>query len=237
MIADAYLNETPDYSLVREFGARMSKDIAVAVNVYNEPIRQVEACFERICAHLPGASVAVFCNGLRREEIFTLAKYYRYSLTLGENLATNSTWNLWWKRMLEFFHQSGAEICFKFDPDTMVDANPKDFPSSDYFGTVWLSKRYRIPFIQGGITGLSRRAVDSLSQSGLLDLSNSTAVPFSQYQWDGFGDDQHLAMALAFLKIFPSEWEECKSMWKTQVLNKPIRYAIVHPRFYGRHSR
>jgi hypothetical protein len=212
----------------------MNRTIAIAINVYNEPIAQVEACLGRISAHLSEASVAVFCNGLVREDVSALTKRYHYDLVFGENLAANSTWHLWWNRMFDFYRQSGAEVCFKFDPDTMVDMVPKAIPSADSFGTVWMSKRYRIPFIQGGVTGLSGRVVKLLLSTGLLHSSDSAAVPLSQYQWDSFADDQHLSMALASLNILPVPWAECMSLWRTPVLNAPVKYAIVHPRYYSR---
>jgi hypothetical protein len=215
------------------YAARMSKTIAVAVNVYNEPKAQIEACLGRIFAHLSEASVAVFCNGVLRDDIYALIDRYQYTLIGGENLATNSTWNLWWRRMLKVLYDTGAATCFKFDPDTMVDMTPRNIPIADYFGTVWSSKRYGTPFIQGGVTGLSRRAVEVLLSSGVLDTPNSASVPLSQHDWDCFADDQHLAMALSTFEIFPSQWDECKSAWRTPVLNEPAKYAIVHPRYYS----
>lgn len=215
----------------------MSRTIAVAVNVYKEPIAQVEACLGRIYSHLPEAAVRVFCNGVAREDVRELTKCFHYDLVIGKNLAANSTWHRWWKRMLDFYSQAGAEVCFKFDPDTMVDMAPRAIPSADYFGSVWMSKRYRIPFVQGGVTGLSRRALELLIDSGLLDSPDSAAVPLSQYRWDSFADDQHLSMALSFLHIYPAPWEECMSSWKTPVLNNPVKYAIVHPRYYSRQQQ
>jgi hypothetical protein len=51
-----------------------------------------------------------------------------------------------------------------------------------------------------------------------------------------FKDDQLIAEALASVDIQPTAWPECMSLWKCPVLNDPPRYAIVHPRFYGRNK-
>lgn len=205
---------------------------AVAINIYKEPLEQIDACLARVHEHLPGTPVGIFFNGVMRDDVYALAKSYNCSPMLGENFATNARWNLWWMRMLIFLYETRAEICFKFDPDTMVDKTPTEYPNTDYFGTVWMSRRYRIPFIQGGVTGLSRRAIGLLLSSGLLEYPSSEAVPVLQYDWDSFADDQHLAMALLKLRILPSPWKECRSRWKVPVLNESGEYAIVHPRYY-----
>jgi hypothetical protein len=207
----------------------MDKSIAVAVNVYRESGRQVEECLSRIARNLPTAAVTIFLNGGDRPDLTWIAAQHGFRVFKGKNLGTNETWHFWWLRMLCFFHETKSEVCFKFDPDTMVDAAPKAIPASDYFGSIWLSRRYRMPFIQGGITGLSKRAVCRLLDSGLLVRERAPAVA---EPWQGLADDQHLAVFLARLGIGPAPWPECLSQWKMPVTNDRDEYAIVHPRYY-----
>lgn len=205
--------------------------IAVAINVHSESSAQIKACFGRIAANLPAAVVGIFCNGDVSAEIKRIAREHQFLVFPGANLASNITWHLWWLRMLLFFREIQADVFFKFDPDTMVDARPECIPRSDYFGFVSRSRRYRIPYIQGGVTGLSWRCVCSVLDSGLLS-PNGEAPALSEHTWDSFADDQHLAVVLARLHIFPVMWPECKSIWKVSVDNDPVQYAIVHPRYY-----
>ncbi len=209
-----------------------SRAIAIAVNVYREPSRQIAACFERIGKHFASATVGIYCNGIYRGDVEDMGSQFGFHVIFGENLGMNGSWHLWWSRMLRFFLCTNAEVCFKFDPDTMVDAPPEHIPDADYFGSIWTSRRYGIPFIQGGITGLSRNAVELLLTSYLLVSPDRATVPMSPHQLEDFADDQHLAMALGILGIIPFEWKECKSLWKTPVINNPIEYSIVHPRYY-----
>jgi hypothetical protein len=133
--------------------------------------------------------------------------------------------------MLRFFSESGAEVCFKFDPDTMVDGIPRAIPKAQYFGDVWRS-RLGFRFIQGGITGLGGAAIHELLRSRLLEPSLCESwmkgIPISPVLMD----DQLLAMALQKLGVLPSCWSECRSRWKTPVQNDHKEYAIVHPRYY-----
>jgi len=210
----------------------MGSTLAVAVNVYQEPRRQIEECLSRIARNLSTAAVTVFLNGRQRREVECVAEPHGFRVIEGENLGTNVTWSLWWLRVLRFFREANADVCFKFDPDTMVDASPKAIPSADYFGTVWLSRRYRIPFIQGGVTGLSRRAVCNLLDSSLLALEVPGASVVTE-ECQSLADDQYMAMALAKLGIRPTAWTECCSQWRTPVANGSNKFAIVHPRYYS----
>lgn len=201
--------------------------ISVAINVSRESVRQIKECLERIAVNLPRAEVAVFLDGVVRPEIEKLAHNHGFHCIPGENLGNNSDWNRWWIRMLTFFVYSNADVCFKFDPDTMVDARPVLIPTADYFGQVCGD------FVQGGVTGLSRSAVRRLLEFRLLER-----VPGRQRPWleeprtQEFMDDQLIARALAHIGIFPSRWTECRSEWRDPVLNRPLNHAIVHPRYY-----
>jgi hypothetical protein len=208
------------------------RTIAIAINVYVEPIGQLTACLSRIARHFPQALVTAFINGHDRPDLIHVAEQHNTTVVTGDNLARNDTWHLWWLRMLQSFRASHADLCFKFDPDTMVDAVPTCFPDADYFGSVWVSRRYGIPFVQGGITGLSKCAVRRLLASGLLTPTPPT-IPIIEGAWKNFADDQHLAVALAKLGISPTEWPECYSQWKTPVSNECRKHAIVHPRYHG----
>ena len=209
----------------------MDRTIAVAVNVYRESPRQIEECFSRIARNLPAAALTVFLNGKNGLDLKPIAEPYGFRIVEGQNLGTNAMWHFWWLRMLLFFRETKADVCFKVDPDTMVDAAPQAIPDADYFGSIWLSRRYRLPFIQGGITGLSQRAVGRLLDSGLL-LRGNACLPAVSEEWPGLADDQHLGVVLARLGIVPTLWPECRSMWRTPVQNDPAEYAIVHPRYY-----
>ena len=207
-------------------------EIAIALNVYKEPYRQVFECFGRIATNLPSAVVTVFINGIPRPDVCGLAEELGFQIRMGNNFGANSSWHLWWLKMLEFFQDARAATYFKFDPDTMVDANPQAIPENDYFGTVMHSNPWGTPFVQGGITGLSQNAVCRLLKERLLEPGKNkpwmALVPNSC----AFMDDQLIAEALASLNIRASVWQECMSVWKTPVLNDPVRYAIVHPRYY-----
>jgi hypothetical protein len=216
--------------------------VAVAINVHQENARQVEECITRVRNHLSPSSLGVFINGMQRPDLHHLFVRSNAQTILGENYGNNTFWNLWWLRMLKWFGSTDAEVCFKFDPDTMVDARPQLIPSDDYFGDVHRSKiefqRDRhwgdnsVPFVQGGILGLSRTAVNRLLASELLEAacisewcpSISVNLPFM--------DDHLIAAALRQLSIPPRQWGECKSRWKVIVPNDPISHSVVHPRYY-----
>jgi hypothetical protein len=140
-------------------------------------------------------------------------------------------WNLWWLRMLTFFRDSAADVCFKFDPDTMVDATPSAIPSCGYFGDVQRTFR-GVVFVQGGVTGLSASTVAELLEARLLEPRAYKPWMDTVLLRQTFMDDQLLAAALKHLGISPVKWPECKSEWQTPVLNHPREYAIVHPRYY-----
>ncbi len=209
----------------------MDKAIAVAVNVYRESPRQIEESLSRIARNLPAAAVTVFLNGGNGSEALRIAQPHGFSVVEGANLGTNAAWHFWWLRMLLFFRKTKADFCLKLDPDTMVDAPPKAIPNADYFGSIWLSRRYRIPFIQGGATGLSIRAVCRLLDSGILVRGNA-CLPQVSEPWTNLADDQHLGVILARLGIAATLWPECHSEWRTPVANENREYAIVHPRYY-----
>lgn len=206
--------------------------IAVAINVHKEPREQVAECTQRIVSNLPSATVMLFIDGESRPDILDLAKQFGFSVIEGENLGRNATWHRWWQRMLNFFDSTDAEACFKFDPDTMVDATPENISPEHYFGSVTHVNAWKTPFVQGGITGLSRELVQLL-------LSNRSLEPGRHKRWMmpvppdlPFRDDQMIAEAIAALGVRAVNWPECKSQWKTPLLNDPIQYAIVHPRYY-----
>lgn len=213
----------------------MWQRVAVAINVCSENRPQITECFRRVAVNLQGAMVRIFLDGKYRPEVVQLADSFGFAAILGENLGRNATWNLWWLRMLRFFEECRAPVCFKFDPDTMVDAVPSSLPPDDYFGTVSDRTPWGTPFVQGGVTGLSGTAVSKLLdrkviESGLQDLVRSLPREF------GLADDQLLAEALARVNIHATRWTECLSLWKKSVPNMPIKYAIVHPRYYNEGS-
>jgi hypothetical protein len=182
---------------------------------------------------MPTASVTVIGNGVVTSyagELAELIAESGYSFVNGPNLGSNSTWTQWWLRMLYIFDTAQADVCFKFDPDTMVDAMPTSIPAADYFGDVQVNSRRRL-FVQGGITGLSRTAVRRLLASALLESrpDPNCWVPGVQ---SSFMDDQLISEVLCRLGILPVAWKECKSSWKVPIRNCPVRHAIVHPRYY-----
>lgn len=208
------------------------RDIAIVVTVYNESYRQIYESLSRIFANLPSAQVCVLLNGPYRSDVSALTTRFHFKLVTAENFANNDTWFLWWSGMLKFFAASGAKVCFKFDPDTMVDASPTSIPSDDYFGSVIRGGFRNVTFIQGGVTGLSSDAVQQLLAEKLL-------APKNVHKWMApvpaklpLMDDQFIGEAMACLGIRPVPWPACRSQWKLPVLNNPITHAIVHPRYY-----
>ena len=205
--------------------------LAIAVNVYNESIPQLTACLSRIEWNLPNSQRSLFLNGANRKELYLLAERFGFEVVVGRNLGTNQTWHIWWLRMLHFFDRTAAEICFKFDPDTMVDRTPIKFPNADYFGYVKHS-RYGFPFIQGGITGLSISLVRTMIQNRLLNYDPEKrwfSHPLQQVT--DLADDQFLALVIQDLGVYPTPWTECKSLWRSPVQNESGEYSIVHPRY------
>jgi hypothetical protein len=207
--------------------------LAVAVNVYRESERQVGECLQRIYNNLSGAQVLVILNGDCREDVISIAKGYKFAVHCGENWGTNRRWHLWWLRMLEFFALSQADVCFKLDPDTMVDKAPSMIPDALYFGDVQYNESYDFPFVQGGVTGLSCAAVKRILETRVL-------IPGPEKEWfklqlpkrEAFADDQLLAACLRHIHILPAHWPQCKSQWRVPLISLPVEYAIVHPRFY-----
>jgi hypothetical protein len=217
-------------SLTDTQGRQLEKPtIAVAVNVFKEPFRQIEECFQRIARNLPNATVAVFLDGVNRPEVLRLARQLGFLPAVGSHCGTNATWNNWWLRMLHFFAFSEADVCFKFDPDTMVDATPNAIPLDHYFGGVPAG----YSFVQGGITGLSKKTIRMILDKKLLESVAGEARPWLTQTLPDFADDQALGCLLRQQGIYPVHWNECRSDWKSPIDNNPITHAIVHPRYYN----
>lgn len=205
--------------------------LAIAVNVYNESIPQLTACLSRIEQHLPNARRTLFLNGGNQRELWLLAERFGFGIVVGENLGTNRTWHLWWLRMLQYFDRTAADVCFKFDPDTMVDRTPIEFPKADYFGQVQYS-RCGYPFIQGGITGLSIGIVRTIIRENLLEYRRGK--PWFSHPLrlqTNLADDQFLGLVLHHLGARPVPWTECRSLWRRPVPNESTEFSIVHPRY------
>ncbi len=202
--------------------------IAVAINIFKEPLRQIEECFLRIANNLPNAIVAIFLDGVDRPEVSSLARKYGFLPVISSHYGTNSTWNLWWLRMLYFFDFSKADVCFKLDPDTMVDITPNAIPKDHYFGDVHAGGS----FVQGGVTGISRVAVSIILDKKLLEPVVGEPRHWLTRTEADFSDDRALGCLLRHIDILPVQWSECKSVWKSPIENNPITYAIVHPRYY-----
>ncbi len=204
---------------------------AVAVNVFTESKAQVEQCLKRIRRNLAPDFAKVFLNGVDRPDVLEVCSQFAFQVESGPNYGSNKYWNLWWIRMLEFFRASGAETCFKFDPDTMVDRTPKTIPSVGYFGDVCTSRK-GFRFVQGGVTGLGIATVEALLVSKILETRFCElwmrGLAISPYLMD----DQLLSIALRMLGILPTCWCECTSRWKMPILNNLGECAIVHPRYY-----
>lgn len=205
--------------------------VGIAINVFQETPRQVSECFSRIASSFVRPTVKVFVTYPPRIEILRIAHSYEFAVEVGENLASNATWNLWWTRMLRFFQEQNVDICFKFDPDTMADAAPQHLPQDAYFGDLKVGCSGTL-FVQGGVTGLSHLAVTSLLESGVLEAGSFAASADYAAASRCFMDDQMLADALHIVGIDPVQWRECRSEWRTPILNNPIRHALVHPRYY-----
>ena len=201
---------------------RRNHVVAVAINTFREHNVQVTECLRRVHANLPEATVCVFVNG-RRPEHLAIARSFGFQSALVPNYGNNRLWHLWWERMLKWFVMTNTNTFLKLDPDTMVDASPKGIPTADYFGCVhgW--------FVQGGVTGLSRRLAEQLLAENMLSRSNSLPCPIT---YNAFADDKYLAATIARLNIRPTPWCEVYSRWRVQVMNNPVEHCIVHPRYY-----
>jgi hypothetical protein len=210
---------------------QQTRTVAVGINIFQEPRAQITECLRRLRGNLAQATVRIFLNGPFDSRVSDLCESFGSPVRPGENLGTNASWHLWWLRMLEFFRDSQCDVCLKIDPDTMVDTTPIAFPDADYFGCLEVSQRYRIPFVQGGVAGLSQRAVCGILASEVL-LPGPNKPWIGPQGWDALADDQHLACALRSIGITGASWRECFSQWKTPVANEPVKYAIVHPRYY-----
>jgi hypothetical protein len=210
-----------------------TESLGIAINVYRESIQQISECIIRIATHLPYADVAIFIDGQDRRDVNILAENFGFTVIQGKSLGSNDTWHLWWLRMLTWTASNEHDIFLKLDPDSMVDRSPHSFPEYSYFGSVTYSTRYKCPFVQGGITGLSRNTIAHVIESQLL-------VPDARKRWfsKGFGssedlaDDQMLGFALKHIDVLPMAWMECRSLWRTPVANDGMKFAFVHPRYY-----
>ena len=196
--------------------------VAVAVNTFRESNSQVAECLRRIHDNLPGATVRVFVNGRRTEHI-AIAKRFGFQASIVTNYGNNRLWYLWWKRMLVWFVTTNTDRFLKLDPDTMVDAPPSAIPAADYFGCIddW--------FVQGGITGLSRKLAERLLEANMLCRAQSLRCVITKR---AFADDKYLAATVQFLNVTATPWDEVYSRWKVPVINDPITHSIVHPRYY-----
>jgi lipopolysaccharide biosynthesis glycosyltransferase len=212
-----------------EIGNNSGRSIAIAINVFKEPKVQIEECFRRIKCNMPAAKVAIFLDGIERHDVLALAQEYKFLPIIGSHFGTNVTWNIWWLRMLYFFQHTEANVCFKFDPDTMVDAAPSSIPTDHYFGDV----PEGVPYVQGGVSGLSGYTVRLILNQKLLEPAVAEAKPWLTRIDNNFADDKALGFMLKHVGIYPVHWKECKSVWRSPVDNCPVQYAIVHPRYYG----
>lgn len=210
--------------------------ISIAINVYKESELQLTECLSRVYSNLPGSKVKLFLDGINRPELNNLVNSFGYSIVTGPHYCSHEKWPLYWLRMLDFFKESGSEYCLKIDPDTMVDRPPR-LCNHDYYGKIQHHyNNMRNPgFVQGGITGISQRAVNLVLDKKILD----NVLPFDQIV--SFGgppatwplcDDQLFAWTLRQVGIYPHAWEECFSEWRRPIDNSNLRFAIVHPRYY-----
>jgi len=178
--------------------------------------------------NLPYATVGVFLNGVDRPEILSLAETLGFRLTVGHNYGTNAYWDLWWLRMLNFFESSNSDVCFKFDPDTMVDATPLSIPIDDYFGCISGNREY----IRGGAIGISKTVVRAIVEKELLELTAEEIRSWLNLTTPHFAEDRALACLLRHIGVCPVHWPECRCRWRKPIRNDPLKYAIVHPRYY-----
>lgn len=212
--------------------------VAVAINVYDETTIQLTECFKRVKANLTEAKV--FLDGVDRPEVLDLAASFGFESFVGQSCGNNEKWFLWWLRMLEFFQSTGADVCFKIDPDTMVD-RPPVLIDADYFGTIESFNGYS--YVQGGITGMSQRAVGLAKEvlekgtfKSLRDCVFSGGPVSGCYEgpvtgWY-FADDHAIAHVFKQVGILPTQWNECFASWTESTENKDLRFAMVHPRYY-----
>jgi hypothetical protein len=105
----------------------------------------------------------------------------------------------------------------------MVDKTPQAVPVADYFGCIddW--------FIQGGAVGLSRACAYRLISEKLLSREACQGLEVAHS--GAYADDKYLAAVLKKIGVKPTEWPEVFSRWKTPVINLPVEFSIVHPRY------
>jgi hypothetical protein len=210
--------------------------ISIVINVYQESELQLKECLSRIYSNLPEAKVKLILDGVNRPELENLATQYGYDIAIGPHYCSHEKWPLYWIRMLTLFRESQATHCLKFDPDTMMDRTPK-LCDYDYYGSLQRHNNdTRNPaFVQGGITGISQRTVNTVLDSKILH----DVPPFNQIV--SFGgpsefwplcDDQLFAWTLRQVDIHPKAWDECFSEWRKPVINEDLKFAVVHPRYF-----
>ncbi len=201
--------------------------VAVAVNVHKEPLALISACLKG-ALHL--GTPKAFIDGVNRPDVMALCDLLgvncdRRPISCGNN----QLWYRWWGDLLDYFIASGADLCFKIDPDTRVIRSPASFPEADYFGTIEAMPWGR--FVQGGCTGLSRRAV--LMMAEYLDKGKDGEAPWFTHAFGDpavYIDDQKIGVLMAWLGIDPSPWGECLSRWRDPVTaREAASFAIVHP--------
>ena len=133
----------------------------MCVNTHRESTTQLIECLTRVRTNLADARVHVFVNGDNADHI-AVATQLGCTAERVTNFGNNYRWYLWWRRMLEWFVSTEAEVFLKLDPDTMVDAPIAALPTDDYFGCIddW--------FVQGGAVGLSRQLAQRVLADNLL---------------------------------------------------------------------
>ena len=209
------------------------KDISVAINVRDEPCVQVDECLSRVHANLPGSAVKIIINGTQRPEIKRLADHYGFVCENSVNAKPNLLLYVWFGRMFSFFNKQGRIYNLKIDPDTMIDRSPSSMPNDDYFGSIDQNANQR--FVQGGMQGMSLRAIQSIIESKKF-LSPTTQLYPDWIKPEENTEDWALGYIMQELGFDPQAWDECRSQWRVPVIQPshvPLRYAICHPRYYG----
>ena len=69
--------------------------------------------FNAGCLQSAQGDCRVFSNAIDHPEVEDLCKELEILFFKGENFGKNATRHFWWRRMLEFFSSTNADICFK----------------------------------------------------------------------------------------------------------------------------
>lgn len=207
---------------MNSFKAFSDVSVAIGINTYRESTQQVEECLSRVRRFMPDSNVFVFVNGQTQEHA-SIASRLGFGAEIVTNYGTNELWFLWWERMLRWFLDLNHDVFIKIDPDTMVDKTPQTVPVADYFGCIddW--------FIQGGVVGLSRACAYRLISEKLLTCEACQELEVTHS--GAYADDKYLAAVLKQIGVKPTEWPEVFSRWKIPVINFPVEFSIVHPRY------